>query len=102
MSRQAVCAISYFSLIHPVLLNVLSVFSFQYSNKQKAAPPNFISEIFYLTLAMNHYGYQKTISIYEDLMKQYDDMQRHLEMLEGDGSWRGVSCHDMPIPSSIL
>ncbi|PCH40023.1 hypothetical protein WOLCODRAFT_88418 [Wolfiporia cocos MD-104 SS10] len=52
--------------------------------------PNFISEIFYLTLAMNHYGYMKTISITEELAKQYDEMKRHMEMLEGDGSWRGT------------
>ncbi|KZT09134.1 uncharacterized protein LAESUDRAFT_801836 [Laetiporus sulphureus 93-53] len=58
-------------------------------NEGTGGPPNFISEIFYLTLAMNHYGYQKTISTFEDLARQYDEMNRHLEMLEGDGSWRG-------------
>ena len=56
-----------------------------------SAPPNFISEIFYLTLAMNHYGYQKTISVVEELAKQYDELVRHMEVVEGDGSWRGVS-----------
>ncbi|KAH9947558.1 ubiquitin elongating factor core-domain-containing protein [Amylocystis lapponica] len=55
-----------------------------------SAPPNFISDIFYITLAMNHYGYQKTISTFEELARQYDDMSRHLEMLNGDGSWRGT------------
>ncbi|KZT65802.1 hypothetical protein DAEQUDRAFT_746846 [Daedalea quercina L-15889] len=54
------------------------------------APPNFISDVFYLTLAVNHYGYQKTISTFEDLARQYDEMNRHLEMLEGDGGWRGT------------
>ncbi|KAH9936359.1 ubiquitin elongating factor core-domain-containing protein [Fomitopsis serialis] len=58
-------------------------------NEATATPPTFISDIFYLTLAVNHYGYQKTISTFEDLARQYDEMNRHLEMLEGDGSWRG-------------
>ncbi|KAI0789740.1 ubiquitin elongating factor core-domain-containing protein [Abortiporus biennis] len=59
-------------------------------NQSSNAPaPNFISDIFYLTLTLNHYGYQKTISSFEELSRQYDDMERHLEMLEGDGSWRG-------------
>ncbi|KAL6304363.1 ubiquitin conjugation factor E4 [Sparassis latifolia] len=60
------------------------------SNEAPAIPPNFISDIFYLTLAMNHYGYQKTVSTFDDLAKQYDEINRHLEMLEGDGSWRGT------------
>lgn len=55
-----------------------------------SAPPNFISDIFYITLAMGHYGYSKTITTFEDLARQHDDMTRHLEQLEGDGSWRSV------------
>ena len=60
------------------------------------APPNFITEIFYLTMAMNHYGYQKTLSSFEELAKNLDDLVRHREQLEGDGSWRQV-CHDSVI-----
>ncbi|EMD39878.1 hypothetical protein CERSUDRAFT_63413 [Gelatoporia subvermispora B] len=56
--------------------------------ESNATAPNFISDIYYLTLAMNHYGYQKTVDSFEDLAKQYDEMSRHLEMLQGDGSWR--------------
>ncbi|GJE98441.1 Ubiquitin conjugation factor E4 [Phanerochaete sordida] len=59
----------------------------QYAN-DGAPAPNFISDIFYITLAMNHYGYHKTITSFEELARQYDEMQRHLEQLEGDGSWR--------------
>ncbi|THH28275.1 hypothetical protein EUX98_g5915 [Antrodiella citrinella] len=58
------------------------------NSSTNSAPPNFITEIFYLTLAMNHFGYQKTISSFEELVKQADDMARHREELEGDGSWR--------------
>ncbi|EPQ54429.1 hypothetical protein GLOTRDRAFT_139020 [Gloeophyllum trabeum ATCC 11539] len=53
-------------------------------------PPNFISDIFYLALAMNHYGYQRTIQWYDDLAKHIDDLQRHLDMLQGDTSWQGT------------
>ncbi|KAG7088410.1 hypothetical protein E1B28_012407 [Marasmius oreades] len=52
-----------------------------------APPPNFISDVFYLAVAMSHYGYQKTISSFMDLGKHLDDIQRHLDFLQGDGSW---------------
>ncbi|EIW81074.1 hypothetical protein CONPUDRAFT_55967 [Coniophora puteana RWD-64-598 SS2] len=58
-------------------------------NKPKASAPNFISEIFYLSIALSHYGYLRTIQTYEDFAKHLDDLQRHMEYLEGDGSWRG-------------
>ncbi|KAF8139503.1 ubiquitin elongating factor core-domain-containing protein [Mycena galopus ATCC 62051] len=54
-----------------------------------APPPNFVSNIFYLAVAMSHYGILRTISTYSDLAKHLDDMQRHLDMLQGDGSWMG-------------
>jgi len=56
-----------------------------------AAAPNFISNIFYLTIAMSHFGYLKTIQGYNDLAKHIDDLQRHLDFINGDGSWMGVS-----------
>ncbi|KAE9400507.1 hypothetical protein BT96DRAFT_965352 [Gymnopus androsaceus JB14] len=59
-------------------------------NRAPGGPaPNFISDIFYLTVAMSHYGYQKTISSYNDLAKHLDDIQRHVDFLNGDGSWMG-------------
>jgi ubiquitin conjugation factor E4 B len=54
-----------------------------------APPPNFISEIFYLTVAMCHYGYLRTIQSFNDLGKHTHDLQRHLDRLNGDGSWMG-------------
>lgn len=62
-----------------------------HSEASSAPPPNFISDIFYLTVAMSHYGYLRTISAFEDLGKHLDDMQRQLDMINGDGSWMGVS-----------
>lgn len=55
-----------------------------------AAPPNFISDIFYLTLAVNHIGQMKLVNNVEDLNRQYDDIRRHLDVLQSDQSWRGV------------
>ncbi|RXW24458.1 hypothetical protein EST38_g1393 [Candolleomyces aberdarensis] len=57
-------------------------------NKPTEAP-NFISNIFFLTIAMAHYGYLKTIDTYNNTHKQMDDVRRHLEYLQGDGSWMG-------------
>ncbi|TFK28063.1 ubiquitin conjugation factor E4 [Coprinopsis marcescibilis] len=62
---------------------------FMEENKQTTGPPNFISHIFFLTVAMSHYGFLKTIDTYSNTHKQMDDIQRHLQMLEGDGSWMG-------------
>lgn len=42
-------------------------------------------------VAMSHNGYLRTIQTYNDLAKHIDDIQRHLDMLQGDGSWMGVS-----------
>ncbi len=55
-----------------------------------APPPNFISDIFYLTIGMGHYGYQRTIHHLGETAKHLDDIQRHLDYLNGDGSWMGV------------
>ncbi|KAI0699306.1 ubiquitin elongating factor core-domain-containing protein [Cerioporus squamosus] len=56
-------------------------------NEATTAPPNFISEIFYLTLAANHLGQQKIVNNLEELGRQYDDIRRHLEVLQSDQSW---------------
>lgn len=40
---------------------------------------------------MSHYGYLKTIQTYNGLGKHVDDLQRQLDMVNGDGSWMGVS-----------
>ncbi|KAJ3542484.1 hypothetical protein NMY22_g3494 [Coprinellus aureogranulatus] len=53
-------------------------------------PPNFISNIFFLTVAMAHYGPLKTIDTYNNTHKQMDDIKRQLEFLQGDGSWMGT------------
>ncbi|KAJ8582493.1 hypothetical protein M405DRAFT_937743 [Rhizopogon salebrosus TDB-379] len=52
-------------------------------SKPQAAPPNFISDIFYLCNALGHYGYIRTIQTYEGFGKTLDDYQRHLDMING-------------------
>lgn len=66
-------------------------FSASLSISNVAPAPNFISDIFYLTIAMGHYGYQRTIHSFGELAKHIDDIQRHLDYLNGDGSWMGVN-----------
>jgi ubiquitin conjugation factor E4 B len=72
-------------------INADSAEAFEWTqiNQSTAAPPNFISDIFYLTIAMSHYGYLRTIQSYNDLGKHHSEMQRHLDMVNGDGSWMG-------------
>jgi ubiquitin conjugation factor E4 B len=55
-----------------------------------APPPNFISDIFYLTLALGHYGLQKTIRTFEDLSKEHDEVRRHLDNMTADNTWMGT------------
>ncbi|KAI0333659.1 ubiquitin conjugation factor E4 [Cubamyces sp. BRFM 1775] len=64
----------------------------QWRNQQEpaSAPPNFITEIFYITLAASHVGQQKIVNVVEELQRQYDEIRRHVEMLNGDQSWRGT------------
>jgi ubiquitin conjugation factor E4 B len=69
-----------------------------FSYKLVAPSPNFISDIFYLTVAMSHLGYLQTIQRFNDTSRQLEDMQRHLDMINGDGSWMGVSSR----PSSFF
>ncbi len=40
---------------------------------------------------MTHFGYIKTISTFKDLDKVLKDIERHLDWLQGDGLWMGVS-----------
>jgi ubiquitin conjugation factor E4 B len=51
---------------------------------------NFISEIFYLTLASGHYGLQKTIHTFDELSKEQDEVQRQIDNVTADSTWMGV------------
>lgn len=40
---------------------------------------------------MSHFGFLRTIQTYNNMGKHIDDLQRQLDMINGDGSWMGVS-----------
>ncbi|KIY45637.1 hypothetical protein FISHEDRAFT_48948 [Fistulina hepatica ATCC 64428] len=60
------------------------------NHNPQAPPPNFITNIFYLTLAMSHYGHNKTIQIYTNFHKHLEEYQQHVDRIQGDGSWMGT------------
>ncbi|KAI0036443.1 ubiquitin conjugation factor E4 [Vararia minispora EC-137] len=59
-------------------------------NATSAVPPNFISDIFYLTLSIGHYGLSKTFDNFEELGKRIEDYKRSLASIEDDGTWAGT------------
>lgn len=77
----------------PLVSNFLLPLFGSYRPYPGAPPPNFISDIFYLTLAIGHYGLQKTIQTFEDLSKEHDEVRRHLDNITADNTWMGVSVH---------
>ncbi|KAG9010260.1 hypothetical protein FRB94_010788 [Tulasnella sp. JGI-2019a] len=52
--------------------------------------PNFITEIFYLTAAFNHYGLVRTLGFYNELERHLDDIDKYLERIESDTSYIGT------------
>ncbi|TPX33649.1 hypothetical protein SmJEL517_g03534 [Synchytrium microbalum] len=51
---------------------------------------NFISDVFYLTLAAQHYGYLSAIRNYGNLLKQIDDFAKQLDGLRAQRpTWQG-------------
>jgi len=57
----------------------------------KALAPNFISEIFFLCVGMGHCGYLKTIDSYTIASRHIEDSERHIDFVERERSWVGVS-----------
>lgn len=52
-----------------------------------AAPaPNFITEIFFLVAAISHYGLNRTLQTYDDMHKEMEDIQRHIDFLNSSMS----------------
>jgi ubiquitin conjugation factor E4 B len=56
--------------------------------KPGGPPPNFITNIFYLTISMAHYGYLKSVDTYLNLQKHSDDIERQMQLYENDSTWR--------------
>jgi len=57
----------------------------------KASAPNFISEIFFLCIGMGHCGYFKTINSYTDASRHVEESGRHIDLVEQERTWVGVS-----------
>ncbi|KZS93704.1 hypothetical protein SISNIDRAFT_474241 [Sistotremastrum niveocremeum HHB9708] len=55
---------------------------------ESQGPANFITEIFYLTATINHYGLMRTIQSAQDLHKAIDERQNVIDRYEGDPTWR--------------
>ena len=63
-----------------------------YSNKAEGTS-NFISEVFFLATAAHNYGLGATETTHDQLARDLNDMEKHLEKLEQDRSkWLNVSC----------
>jgi hypothetical protein len=54
-------------------------------------PPNFITEVFYLTMAVNHYALMRAFQFEEQVQKVIQNRQTMLEAFDADNSWQGVS-----------
>lgn len=76
-------------------INATSDEASQWAQANELAPgapsPNFISDVYFLTLAMFHYGFLKTVDIFEEYAKDLDDVKKRLEQAETDTTWQGVS-----------
>ncbi|KAF8579833.1 hypothetical protein K439DRAFT_1522775 [Ramaria rubella] len=62
----------------------------QQATQPSTSAPNFITEVFYLTAALNHYGPVRTIQEHDELGKELDQMQRHLDAINADTTWQGT------------
>lgn len=55
-----------------------------------ASAPNFISEIFFLCAQYLHIGPMHAIKEHKGISQQVSHMQRQLNDMEADSTWRGV------------
>lgn len=56
-----------------------------------ATPVNFISDVFFLTCAFQHVGLGKTVNNRNDLEKRLSDLEKEVQRIEADTTWRNVS-----------
>jgi ubiquitin conjugation factor E4 B len=52
------------------------------------APPNFISEVYWLACALMHVGLGKTVGTRNELERKIGDIERDIKRLEADESWK--------------
>ncbi|KAI8999813.1 ubiquitin elongating factor core-domain-containing protein [Gaertneriomyces semiglobifer] len=55
-------------------------------------PPNFVSDVFYLTLALHHYGLISIMRQYSALVKQIENLRKQVDKMKAErdsGAWQG-------------
>jgi len=55
-----------------------------YYSVKLAGDSNFISEVFFLTVAAHHYGLGATEVLHDDLAKRLHELEKHVEQLQQD------------------
>ncbi|GLB45696.1 putative ubiquitin elongating factor core [Lyophyllum shimeji] len=84
---------SYIDLKNEARINATWEEAVEWENAQRdpgAPAPNFVSHVFYIAIGMNHYGYLKTLLDYRNMSRKLGDLQRYLDITQGDGSWIGT------------
>jgi hypothetical protein len=67
------------------------------------ASPNFISEIFFITLAMHHYGPLQCYNKYNNLNRELAELQKQYDRLKADQpKWAGVNINYYSIKCFVL
>jgi ubiquitin conjugation factor E4 B len=61
----------------------------------KGPPPNFVSDVFYLLAAVNHLSTPPIDNYLSAMHRGVRDMQKQVDLMEKDESWRGVSCRSL-------
>lgn len=64
---------------------------YSHATNEETTPPNFISEIFFLCAQFLHIGPMHAIKEHKGIGQQISHMQRQLNEMEADQTWRGVS-----------
>ncbi|KAJ3414089.1 hypothetical protein HDV05_007123 [Chytridiales sp. JEL 0842] len=66
-------------------------------------PPNFVTEIFYLTLGSHHYGLLSSIRFYTSFIKDVGELQKEVDRMKQErtrGLWTGAP--DGPMKEAVL
>jgi ubiquitin conjugation factor E4 B len=62
-----------------------------------STPVNFISDVFFLTCAFQHVGLGKTVNNRNDLEKRLGELEKEVQRIEADTTWRNVSITHRPL-----
>lgn len=75
-------------------LNQSKEYTEKWKNEHPEAPkPNFITEIFYITMAVYHYGYLSIIRFYQHMLKQIEEIRKQVKKMnqeKASGLWTNL------------